>query len=309
MSLTPWPPYTGAAPNKSQARDVFNQNMADALAYFLLTVPGGADAFAESLLTLSSYSAEASDEHDVTTGEKTFNPGAGYMFKSGTRLTIAQTSDAAVAMECYVKSYGFLTGVLVVEVTRVSDDGIGVTGVTDWSISLSGWQGAGGDVNPSYAGNALKFARVNAGETALEYAPVGFELLGTIADTVLNGASTAVFSGLDFDEYSTFLLICKCYTAASVSYQLKLSDGVGTDTVNIFTAQQYSKLVAALVHNPTGQHVATQMHLGIPSGTLYGTAQGGMTERDDISSITLEVSGGTWSGTGGGHGAWLYGAK
>lgn len=109
-----------------------------------------AQAYAVAALNAPGSSATSNTSHDITTGAKTYSIQTGKLFVPGHRLTIARTSAPANVNYARVETYNSVTGALAVTV----DSAVGAgTGITDWTIAVSGTPAqAGGVGSVSYTG-------------------------------------------------------------------------------------------------------------------------------------------------------------
>ena len=127
----------------------------------------------------------------IETASKVFTTQANKFFDAGTFLLITSDADPTNFMHGQVTSY--VTTTLTVNVTDIGGSGT----FADWTIRVSGTQGADGtatdflsltDTPSNFTGDALKQVRVNAAEDALEFVtPAAAEGGGKVFSTLLMG--------------------------------------------------------------------------------------------------------------------------
>lgn len=262
--------------------------------------------FANALAVAASsanYSGTSTTSHNIGTGSKTFTTQGGKLFTPGQKITIANTASPGNRMNGYVYSYNIANGQLVFVSERVFGSG---TGITAWSIGLSGEQGEGGDVLPAFAGNGGKSLRVNAGETDVEWVDEGWTSIATISGASLNGNTSVSFTGIDTSKYRRLLVTGRHYTAASTTFRFKVGDGVDVENVFSAASQQYTRRAFLLIEMTTAAYPVCFGGI-VSDGSLdYANISGRLTEHSPVSVIQIEVSGGSFSATGG---YTLYGAR
>lgn len=119
-----------------------------------------AAAAALTALNAPGTSATSTTSHDISVGAKTYTVQTGKLFVPGQRLTIARTSSPANVNYAYVNTYNSGTGALAVTVDGVAGSG---TGVTDWTVAISGTPATGSGVGSvSYTGLSATKALVAA---------------------------------------------------------------------------------------------------------------------------------------------------
>lgn len=156
-------------PNRATDTPTEFADNADAYLVALSTHRTELIAFGNSVVDTAdgaNYSTTSVTSNSIGTGSKSFTGEGGKRFLPGTYLLIADTAAPTTNwMYGQVTSYNFTTGALVFDSQRVAGSGT----KTAWSISLTGVQGEGGDVLPSFTSNSGKSLIVNSGETAGEW--------------------------------------------------------------------------------------------------------------------------------------------
>lgn len=175
-----------------------------------------ASASAATAVNAPGTRATSTTSHNISTGSKSYTVQTGKLFDAGQRLTIAQTSAPANVNYAYVSAYNSGTGVLDVVVDRA--DGTG-TGITAWTISLSGAVGATGAAGSAAGGEA------SASPAA--YATVTLTNASTVYQTITPqgwGCSVTLPNATTMPELGKAFVV----NNASLQYPLAVYNTAGT---------------------------------------------------------------------------------
>lgn len=158
-----------AAPNRATDSSATFATKADAFVAWMEGLPAEYNAFAPLLITeaaSANYSATSATSVSIGTGAKSLTIDTSKRFVAGDHIMVKDTAAPTTNwMYGTVTSYNSGTGALVIDSLRIGGSGT----KTAWLVGLSGPQGIGGDVLPSFSGNAGKLLAVNSGETAAEW--------------------------------------------------------------------------------------------------------------------------------------------
>lgn len=279
MTLPVWPAFAGDAPARStMTQTEFDAAAEEMMAYFADDLPTAADTWGAGMvdaLAAANYSDVSTTSNSIGTGAKTFTIQSGKMFVAGQFLMVADAAAPTTNyMFCQVTSYSGTS--LVLNSLRVGGSGT----KTSWVIGLSGPQGEGGDVLPSFSGNAYKSLRVNAGETDAEWVDEGYVLIETLSPS---GAAT-----------STSATLPTTYQDILVLVEASITSGLGVTVSN--DGSTYGG--AATFFSATTASVKATFHiLGYRLG--FGQIVGSLTTSAGpaIGSTAGEMRG--WAATGG----------
>lgn len=258
-----------------------------------------ANALAVSLVgtaASANYSANSETEHDIGTGEKTFEIDTGKIYVPGQFLTIVNTAAPENGMYVRVKTHDLVEGELVVDALRVFGSGADITA---WSIGLSGPQGIGGDVNPPYAGKGRYVVWVKEDETGFEYVRRGWVELDEITAAELNGQSTVSFTGIDSDEYPGLMVTGSATPASSCTISFEVNDGTDTETVGTSGSGIAAAVgVGLVIDNADVAYPMCRTAIHTAAGTGQSAGRVPMTV-SPITRINFKTDGPTFNNAGG----------
>lgn len=258
-----------------------------------------ANALAASLVDVASaanYSSNSETEHDIGTGEKTFEIDSGKIYVPGQFITVVNTAAPENGMYCRVESHDLVAGTLELTSLRVYGSGAGITA---WSIGLSGPQGEGGDVLPDFAGKGRYRVRVKEDETFVEYVPDGWVQLGTIPAASLSGQSTVSFTGIDADEYPKLMMVGSFTPSTAANVGITVGDGVDTEYIGAASSLSGACSIGAIIEKAdtafpmarTSIHVQIDQNYEIDGRVVHSVAP--------VTTLNVFLSTGTFNNAGG----------